>query len=54
MLNTLTFLFLNLEKSKQATEVVLKLSEIMEYILYDAKELEIKLVKEIKKAARIG
>ena len=46
--NTLNNLYaLTLEKSKQAPEVVLKLSEIMEYILYDAKELEIKLVKEI-------
>ncbi|MDG2437215.1 MAG: histidine kinase, partial [Polaribacter sp.] len=38
---------LTLEKSKQAPEVVLKLSEIMEYILYDAKEPKIRLIKEI-------
>lgn len=46
--NTLNNLYaLTLEQSKQAPEVVLKLSEIMEYILYDAKEPEIKLLKEI-------
>jgi LytS/YehU family sensor histidine kinase len=46
--NTLNNLFaLTLEQSKQAPEVVLKLSEIMEYILYDAKESKIELLKEI-------
>jgi len=46
--NTLNNLYaLTLEKSKQAPEVVLKLSEIMEYILYDAKEPKIRLIKEI-------
>lgn len=46
--NTLNNLYaLTLEKSKQAPEVVLKLSEIMEYILYDAKESKIRLIKEI-------
>lgn len=47
--NTLNNLYaLTLEKSKQAPEVVLKLSEIMEYILYDAKEPTIRLLNEIK------
>ncbi|WP_405605680.1 sensor histidine kinase [Polaribacter sp. Asnod1-A03] len=47
--NTLNNLYaLTLEKSKQAPEVVLKLSEIMEYILYDAKEPKIDLINEIK------
>lgn len=46
--NTLNNLYaLTLEKSKQAPDVVLKLSEIMEYILYDAKEPRIRLIKEI-------
>ncbi len=46
--NTLNNLYaLTLEKSKNAPEVVLKLSEIMEYILYDAKEPRISLLKEI-------
>ena len=47
--NTLNNLYaLTLEKSKEAPEVVLKLSEIMEYILYDAKEPKIRLINEIK------
>ncbi|NVK52462.1 MAG: histidine kinase [Flavobacteriaceae bacterium] len=47
--NTLNNLYaLTLEKSKKAPEVVLKLSEIMEYILYEAKEPKIRLFKEIK------
>ena len=47
--NTLNNLYaLTLEKSKQAPEVVLKLSEIMEYILYDAKEPTVKLSTEIR------
>ncbi|MGY0425737.1 MAG: sensor histidine kinase [Polaribacter sp.] len=46
--NTLNNLYaLTLEKSKQAPEVILKLSEIMEYILYDAKEPKILLLREI-------
>ena len=46
--NTLNNLYaLTLEKSKQAPEVVLKLSEIMEYILYDAKEPKIRLLNEV-------
>ena len=46
--NTLNNLYaLTLEKSKQAPDVVLKLSQIMEYILYDAKETKVRLIKEI-------
>lgn len=46
--NTLNNLYaLTIEKSEQAPEVVLKLSEIMEYILYDAKEPKIRLLNEI-------
>lgn len=46
--NTLNNLYaLTLERSRQAPEVVLKLSEIMEYILYDAKEPRIRLLNEI-------
>ena len=46
--NTLNNLYaLTLEQSKQAPEVVFKLAQIMEYILYDAKEPQIKLLKEI-------
>ncbi|MEE9408929.1 MAG: histidine kinase [Polaribacter sp.] len=46
--NTLNNLYaLTLENSKQAPEVVLKLSEIMEYILYRAKEPKIRLLNEI-------
>ncbi len=47
--NTLNNLYaLTLEKSTKAPEVVLKLSEIMEYILYEAKKPKISLTKEIK------
>lgn len=47
--NTLNNLYaLTLVKSKQAPEVVLKLSKIMEYILYDAKEPKIRLLNEVK------
>ena len=47
--NTLNNLYaLTLEKSKNAPEVVLKLSEMMEYILYEAKEPKIRLFNEIK------
>ena len=47
--NTLNNLYaLTLVKSKQAPDVVLKLSEIMEYILYDAKEPKVRLLNEIK------
>lgn len=46
--NTLNNLYaLTLEKSQQAPEVVLKLSKIMEYVLYDAKEPKVTLLKEI-------
>lgn len=47
--NTLNNLYaLTLVKSKQAPDVVLKLSRIMEYILYDAKEPKVRLLSEIK------
>ena len=47
--NTLNNLYaLTLEKSKNAPDVVLKLSEIMEYILYEAKEPKIRLLNEVK------
>ena len=47
--NTLNNLYaLTLEKSDHAPEVVLKLSEIMEYVLYDMKEEKVSLLKEIK------
>jgi hypothetical protein len=46
--NTLNNLYaLTLERSKQAPEVVLKLSQIMEYILYDAKEPKVMLLDEV-------
>ncbi|WP_243456894.1 sensor histidine kinase [Polaribacter batillariae] len=48
LFNTLNNLYaLTLTDNKQASDVVLKLSEIMEYILYDAKEPKIGLLKEI-------
>ena len=47
--NTLNNLYaLTLEKSAKAPDVVLKLSKIMEYVLYDAKEPKTTLIKEIK------
>ncbi|MDG2194822.1 MAG: histidine kinase [Polaribacter sp.] len=47
--NTLNNLYaLTIEKSDKAPEVVLKLSEIMEYILYEAKGKKISLYNEIK------
>jgi len=47
--NTLNNLYaLTLEKSDYAPEVVLKLSEIMEYVLYDMKGKMVSLIKEIK------
>ncbi len=47
--NTLNNLYaLTLEKSDNAPNVVIKLSEIMEYVLYGVKEPKIKLLKEIK------
>jgi len=47
--NTLNNLYaLTLEKSDRAPEVVLKLSEIMEYVLYEMKEEKVSLLKEIK------
>lgn len=46
--NTLNNLYaLSIEKSEKAPEMILKLSEIMEYVLYDAKEPKISLLKEI-------
>ena len=38
---------LTIKKSDNAPEVILKLSEIMQYVLYDAKGTSIKLSKEI-------
>lgn len=47
--NTLNNLYaLTIERSEKAPEVVLKLSEIMEYILYEAKGKKISLYNEIK------
>lgn len=47
--NTLNSLYaLTLEQSKEAPEIVLKLSEIMEYVLYSAKEPKIRLLNEIR------
>jgi LytS/YehU family sensor histidine kinase len=46
--NTLNNLYaLSIEKSDKAPEMILKLSEIMQYVLYDAKEPNISLLKEI-------
>ncbi len=46
--NTLNNLYaLSFEKSDKAPEMILKLSEIMQYVLYDAKEPKIRLLKEI-------
>lgn len=46
--NTLNNLYaLTLEKSDQAPSVVLKLSDIMQYVLYDVKEPKIRLFTEI-------
>jgi LytS/YehU family sensor histidine kinase len=47
--NTLNNLYaLTLEKSDKAPEVVLKLSELMQYVLYEAKDDVISLNKELK------
>jgi len=47
--NTLNNLYaLTIEKSENAPEVILKLSEIMQYVLYEVKEPKISLLKEIK------
>ncbi|MEX0361062.1 MAG: sensor histidine kinase [Allomuricauda sp.] len=47
--NTLNNLYaLTLQRSKKAAEVVLKLSEIMEYVIYDINMKKIPLAKEIK------
>ncbi|WP_407264266.1 sensor histidine kinase [Tenacibaculum maritimum] len=47
--NTLNSLYaLTLEKSSKAPETVLKLSEIMEYILYEAKAPTVSIHKEIR------
>jgi len=46
--NTLNNLYaLAIEKSDKTPEVILKLSEIMQYVLYDAKASSISLLKEI-------
>jgi len=46
--NTLNNLYaLALEKSDKAPNVILKLAKIMQYVLYDAKESKINLLKEI-------
>ncbi|MBP2833002.1 histidine kinase [Aquimarina sp. U1-2] len=46
--NTLNNLYaLIIEKSEKASDVVLKLSEIMQYVLYDVKESKIGLLSEI-------
>ena len=46
--NTLNNLYaLTIEKSDNAPEVILKLSEIMQYVLYEVKEPKISLLKEI-------
>jgi LytS/YehU family sensor histidine kinase len=46
--NTLNNLYaLVIEKSPNAPDVVLKLSEIMQYVLYEVKESKISLLKEI-------
>ena len=46
--NTLNNLYaLAIEKSDRTPEVILKLSKIMQYVLYDAKSSEISLLKEI-------
>ncbi len=46
--NTLNNLYsLIIEKSEKASDVVLKLSEIMQYVLYDVKEPKIELFNEI-------
>ncbi|MCK8522943.1 histidine kinase [Aquimarina sp. D1M17] len=46
--NTLNNLYyLTIEKSEKASDVVLKLSEIMQYVLYDVKEPKIGLLNEI-------
>ena len=46
--NTLNNLYyLTIEKSDKAPDVVLKLSEIMQYVLYDVKEKQIDLLNEI-------
>lgn len=46
--NTLNSLYaLTFKTSKKAAEVVLKLSEIMEYVIYDTNKKRIRLLKEI-------
>jgi len=46
--NTLNNLYaLALEKSERVPDVILKLSEIMQYVLYDVKDSKIDLLKEI-------
>jgi len=48
LFNTLNSLYaLTLKKSDQAPEIVLKLSEMMRYMLYECNEKEVPLVKEL-------
>ncbi len=47
--NTLNILYaLTLEKSDKASEVVLKLSDIMQYVLYDVQDAQVSLLKELE------
>ncbi len=47
--NTLNILYaLTLDKSDKASEVVLKLSDIMQYVLYDVKDSQVPLLKELE------
>jgi len=49
LFNTLNSLYaLTLKKSDQAPEIVLKLSEMMRYMLYESNVKEVSLDKEVK------
>jgi len=49
LFNTLNNLYsLTLEKSEKASDVVLKLSELLDYVLYDCNDQFVPLVKEVK------
>lgn len=49
LFNTLNNLYsLTLEKSEKASDVVLKLSELLDYILYDCNDQFVSLTKEVK------
>ena len=49
LFNTLNSLYaLTLKKSDKAPEIVLRLSEMMRYMLYECNELKVPLSKEIK------